>query len=441
MHAMNTKPSANPAAPLSRRQFLNHTAVGGAAWLSFSILPGWGQASPNEKLNLGVIGVSGRGGDNLKGVAHENVVAVCDIDDLKLAAAAKQFPSAQIFSDFRRMIDLKEIDAVVVSTPDHTHAVAAAAALRSGRHVYCEKPLAHTVSEVRLITELAAQKKLATQLGTQIHAERNYRRVVELIQRDAIGPVREVHVWAAADYGGKERPKETPPVPPNVHYDLWLGPVEERPYSPEYLPFAWRNWWVFGGGSLADFGCHFMDLPFWALDLKYPLSVEPLDGPPVHPESTPKWAIVRYEFPARGPRPPVRLTWYHGVKHPEQLTPQQFKDYRSGVLFVGEKGQILSNYFQHQLLPEADFVNFQRPAPFIPDSIGHHKEWIRACKTGSPTTCRFAYSGPLSEAALLGNVAYRAGQKLEWNAAQLKAGHCPAADQYIQHHYRPGWKL
>ena len=440
MNVMHSNSSGNSSSRMNRRLFLQRTTLGSAALLGFSILPSWGKASPNEKLNLGVIGVSGRGGDNLNGVSKENIVAMCDIDDQRLAAATQKFPAAKTFNDFRLMLDMKGIDAVVVSTPDHTHAVASAAALRSGRHVYCEKPLAHTVSEARTITELAAKHKLATQLGTQIHAERNYRRVVELIQRNAIGAVREVHVWAAAEYGGRELPKETPPVPPNIHYDLWLGPVEARPYSPEYLPFAWRNWWVFGGGSLADFGCHFMDLPFWALDLKYPLSVEPLDGPPVHPESTPKWAIVRYEFPARGPLPPVRLTWYHGVKHPE-LTPQQLKDYRSGVLFIGDKGQLLSNYHQHQLLPEADFATFQRPAPFIPNSIGHHAEWIQACKTGSPTTCRFDYSGPLSEAALLGNVAFRTGKKLEWNAGKLKAANCPAADQYIQHHYRKGWKL
>jgi predicted dehydrogenase len=427
---------------LNRRQFLARTAAGGSALCGLSIIPAWGKASPNEKLNLGVIGVAGRGGDNLQGVSGENIVALCDVDEHRLAGAAQRFPAAKTFTDYRRLMDLADLDAIVVSTPDHTHAVATAAALRLGRPVYCEKPLTRTVSEARFITNLARTAKVATQLGTQIHADRNYRRVVELIQGNVIGPVREVHVWAAATYGGRDLPKETPPVPNYIHYDLWLGPVEERPYSPEYLPFSWRNWWAFGGGALADFGCHFMDLPFWALDLKYPTRIEPVDGPPVHPESTPPWLIVRYSFPARGPKPPVQLTWYHGGKHPATLlTPEQYRDYKSGVLFVGEKGSVLSNYHQHALLPEGSFANFTPPKPSIPDSIGHHREWIEACKTGKPTTCHFGYSGPLSETALLGNVAYRVGRPLEWDAEKLKAANCPEADRYIQHRYRAGWTL
>jgi predicted dehydrogenase len=426
---------------LHRRQFLAQALAGGSALLGFHLLPAWGQASPNEKLNLGIVGVAGRGGDNLQGVSTENIVALCDVDDQRLAAAAQRFPAAKTYHDFRRLMERTDLDAVVVSTPDHTHAVAVAAVLKSGRPVYCEKPLTRTVSEARFVTDLARQKKVATQLGTQIHAERNYRRVVELVRANAIGPVREVHVWAAAVYGGRGKPKDSPPIPASLHYDLWLGPVPEVPYSPEYVPFAWRNWWAFGGGSLADFGCHFMDLPFWALDLKYPLTIEPVDGPPVHPDSPPPWLIVRYGFPARGPRPPVDLTWYHGSKYPAQLTKEQLNSYRSGVLFVGEKGQIISNYHQHALLPETQFEGYARPARSIPDSIGHHQEWIQACKTGSPTTCHFGYSGPLTETALLGNVAYRVGRKLEWDAATLKAVNCPEADQFIQHRYRQGWSL
>ncbi|PYK65720.1 MAG: oxidoreductase, partial [Verrucomicrobia bacterium] len=333
------------------------------------------------------------------------------------------------------------IDAVVVGTPDHTHAVAAVAALQSGRHVYCEKPLARTVSETRIITETAREHKRVTQIGTQIHAGSNYRRVVELVQSGAVGPVREVHVWVAATYGGMEAPKETRPAPPNLHYELWLGPVEYRSYSPEYLPFKWRNWWAFGGGALADFGCHYMDLPHWALGLSYPLTVEPVDGPPVHPESTPPWLIVRYEYPARGEQPAVRLTWYHGGKQPALLSPEQAAKWKSGVLFIGAKGMLLADYGRHVLLPERDFEGFKPPTPFLKDSIGHHKEWIEACKTGGPTSCRFDYSGPLTEAALLGNVAYRAGRKLEWDREHLKATDCPEADRYIHHHYRKGWKI
>ncbi|MBI3850858.1 MAG: Gfo/Idh/MocA family oxidoreductase [Verrucomicrobia bacterium] len=432
-------------ARIGRRQFIKHTSLTAAGlWLAggrfFSA-----KGSPNEKLDIGFIGVANRAGDDLNEVAREidsvNVAALCDIDDNFLAKAKAKYPGAKTYNDFRRLLDHKGLDAIVVGTPDHTHAVATVAALRSGRHVYCEKPLTHTVSEARIVAEAARKRKRVTQIGTQIHAGTNYRRVVELIQRDAIGPVNEVHVWVAATYGGMERPKETPPVPPNVHYDLWLGPVAYRPYSPEYLPFKWRNWWAFGGGALADFGCHYMDLPHWALELRHPLTVEVVDGPPVHPESTPPWLIVRYEYPSRGGKPPVKLTWYHGGKKPELLAPDVTAKWNSGVLFIGSKGMLLSDYNRHQLLPEKDFAGFVPPQPFIPNSIGHHKEWVEACKTGGPTTCNFDYSGALTEAALLGNAAYRVGQKLQWDAKTLKATNCPEADQFIQHHYRRGWRI
>ncbi len=426
---------------LTRRRFLRNSALGaGALWLAVPFRS-WGKISPNEKLNLGVIGVAGRGGENLQGVGGENIVALCDVDDQRLAAAAQKFPGATTCNDFRRLIDQKDIDAIVVSTPDHAHAVCAVAALKSGRHLYCEKPLARTVSEARIITETARKEKRVTQIGTQIHAGNNYRRVVELVQSGAIGTVAEVHVWVASSYGGKERPTDTPAVPPHLHWDLWLGPVEPRPFHSEYVPFHWRHWWAFGGGSLADFGCHFMDLPHWALDLRHPQTIEVVDGPPVHAESTPPWLIVRFTHPARGDQPPVKVTWYHGGKHPSLLTEEQFKQWKSGVLFVGSKGQLLANYSAHELLPEKDFADFKRPAPFIKNSIGHHQEWITAIKNGGKTTCPFDYSGPLTETALLGNVAYRVGKKLDWDAKKMRATNCPEADQFIQHRYRKGWRI
>jgi len=428
------------ALPLNRRQFISQTAIATGAWL-VSVQAQARKLSPNDKLNIGMIGVANRAGADLQEVSTENIVALCDIDDNYLAAAKEKYTSAKTYNDFRRLLDQKDIDAVVIGTPDHTHAVAAVAALQSGRHVYCEKPLARTVSETRIIAETARKHKRVTQIGTQIHAGSNYRRVVELVQSEVIGPVTEVHVWVAATYGGMDLPKETRPVPPNLHYDLWLGPVEYRPYSPEYLPVKWRNWWAFGGGALADFGCHYMDLPHWALDLSRPLVVEPLDGPPVHAESTPPWLIVRYEYPPRGPKPAVRLTWYHGGKQPPLLSAEQAAKWKSGVLFLGKKATLLADYGRHVLLPEKDFEGFKPPAPFIKDSIGHHAEWIAACKTGGPTTCHFDYSGPLTEAALLGNVAYRAGRKLEWDWKRLRAANCPEADRYTQHHYRKGWKI
>jgi predicted dehydrogenase len=291
--------------------------------------------------------------------------------------------------------------------------------------------------------ETTRKMNRVTQIGTQIHAGGNYRRVVELVQSGAVGPVAEVHVWVDASYGGKDLPRGTPPVPAELHYDLWLGPVPERPYSPEYVPFAWRNWWAFGGGALADFGCHYLDLPHWALGLRTALTAEVVDGPPVHAESTPPWLIVQYTYPARGEHPPVTLTWYHGGKKPGAgvLAPELATHWGSGVLFIGKKGQLLADYGRHQLLPERDFQGFVRPTPFIPDSIGHHAEWIKACKTGEPTTCNFDYSGALTETALLGNVAYRAGCKIDWDSAKLRARNCPGADQFIQHQYRAGWTI
>lgn len=433
---------------LSRRQFLTRTSTAAAGlWLAApQFLRAQGSLSANDKLNIGVIGVNGQGSysiGQLKDIS--NIVALCDVDDNRMAPVAQKFPAAKTYRDFRRLVDQKDIDAIVVATPDHTHAVAAVAALKSGRHLYCEKPLARTVSETRIITETARQTKRVTQIGTQIHAEKNYRRVVELIRSGAIGEVTEVHVWVGSSYGGKERFKQFPPVPKHLDWDLWLGPIKEQPYHPDWTHFNWRHWWHFGGGSLADFGCHFMDLPFWALDLHHPTTIE-AEGPPVHPESTPTSLIVRYQFPARmkeGTKSsPLKLTWYHGGKYPTELiTPEQHKKWGSGVLFVGSKGQLISDYGRHVLLPEKDFEGFVKPKPFIQDSIGHHREWIEAIKTGGTTTCRFDYSGPLTETALLGNVAFRVGKKLEWDFEKLKATNCPEADEFLQHHYRRGWKI
>ena len=429
---------------MNRRRFLAQTTLGATGlWLASA---GWArarQASPNEKLNLGMVGVAHQAAYDLANVSSENIVALCDVDETFLRAAAQQHPGAKTYHDFRRLLDQKGIDAVVVATPDHTHAVAAVAALKSGRHVYCEKPLTRTISECRRVMEAALQAKRVTQIGTQIHAGTNYRRVVELVQREAVGAVGEVHVWVNATYGGKDRPTETPPVPAGLHYDLWLGPASYRPYSPEYLPASWRNWWAFGGGALADFGCHYMDLPHWALGLQTPLSAEILAGPPVHPESVPPWLVVHYEYPARGSQPPVKLTWYHGGKQPPPavLPLELASKWKSGVLFVGSKGMLLADYGRRLLLPEKDFAGFVPPAAFIPDSIGHHAEWIRACKTGGTTTCHFDYSGALTETVLLGNVAYRAGRKSEWDSKSLRARNCPEATEFIEHHYREGWEI
>jgi hypothetical protein len=290
------------------------------------------------------------------------------------------------------------------------------------------------------MAEIARKKKLCTQIGTQIHAGTNYRRVVELVQSGAIGQVGEVHVWHPSNYSGGDRPKDTPPVPPTLDWDLWLGPAAFRPYHPCYVPSLWRGWWDFGNGGLGDFFCHYVDVVFWALKLRYPTTVE-AEGPPMHPESCPLWIIVRYAFPARENLPPVKFTWYGGDKRPALLAEANLPKWDAGVLFVGEKGLLMADYNQWKLFSEEKFAKFTAPAQTIPDSIGHHKEWLVGCKTGSPTTCNFGYSGPLTEAALLGTVAYRSGERLNWDASRLEAVNSTKAKQYIRREYRKGWTL
>lgn len=424
----------------TRRQFLARTAMAGAGTLLATSASAARTYQANERLRIGIIGAANRAQANIDGVAGEDIVALCDVDETYLAAAAKRFPRAATYADFRRLLDREKLDAVVISTTDHTHAPAAAGALRRGLHVYCEKPLTHTVDEARVLEGLARGHGAATQMGTQIHAESNYRRVVELVRADAIGPVREVHVWVGGGDSGGERPTDTPPVPITMNWDLWLGPAPVRPYSPVYAPHQWRGWWDFGSGTLGDMACHHMDLPYWALRLAQPLTVE-AEGPPVHPESCPTWLIVRYEYPRREELPPVKLTWYNGGRRPPQFAEGLLPTWGNGTLFVGEKGMLLADYGRHVLLPEDRYRDFTAPQPTIPESIGHYAEWIRACKTGSPTTCGFGYSGVLTEAVLLGNVAYRTGQKLAWDPRDLRARGCPEADRYLRHAYRAGWEL
>jgi len=277
-------------------------------------------------------------------------------------------------------------------------------------------------------------------MGTQIHAGDNYRRVVELVQSGAIGQVKECHVWCEKSLANSERPTETPPIPRYLHWDLWLGPAPARPYHPEYLPKTWRHWWDFGEGILGDMACHYVDLAFWALKLRYPLTIE-AEGPPVHPETTPAWLIVRYEFPARLDLPPLQLTWYDGGKRPALVEQGKTPNWRNGVLFVGEKGMLIADYDRRKLLPEDQFAGFVPPAPSIPKSGGHHLEWLQACKTGSPTTCNFGYASALTETVLLGVVAYRTGHKLDWDSASLKARNSRQAMNYLHTEYRKGWKL
>lgn len=440
----------------SRRQFLCTTAAATAAATAWPS-PAQESQSPNEKLRIAVVGTGGRGGGNLKNVSSQEIVALCDVNQVNLGRASEQYPAAQTDSDFRRVFDRAgEFDAVVVSTCEHTHAFATLPALQLGKHVYCEKPLTHNVYEARVIREAAMKAGVATQMGTQIHAGDNYRRVVELVQSGAIGPVRECHVWVGRAWGRQskadaerhkdivhveERPTTADPVPENLDWDLWIGPAPFRPFNNVYFPGPkWYRWWDFGNGTMSDLGSHWIDLPFWALNLQAPLTVE-ASGPAPHAEIAPASMQVKYEYAARDDMPAVAVHWYQGVNKPEIWTNGGIPQWGSGVLFVGDDGMLLSDYGKHVLLPEEKFKDFKRPEPWIAPSLGHHAEWIHAARTGAPTTCNFEYAGWLTEANHLGNVAYRAGTKLEWDAEAMKATNTSEADPYLRREYREGWSL
>ncbi|TVQ01283.1 MAG: gfo/Idh/MocA family oxidoreductase [Planctomycetaceae bacterium] len=434
-----------------RRNFLTRSlaiSASAAAWGGFHINPAPAIASdsPNEKLNLAAVGATGRAGANIAGCKSQNIVAIADVDANLLDKAGADYPSSKRYRDFRVMLEQESdrIDGVLVGTPDHTHAPAAAMAMRMKKHVYCEKPLTHTVHECRVLSDLAKANSLVTQMGNQIHAGANYRRVVELIRAGAIGPVEETHVWVPTEYSGGKFTSGSP-VPAGLDWDLWLGPTVERPYSEGAHPFHWRRFWDFGTGALGDFGCHYMDLVHWALDLRAPTTIS-ARGPEVDPVSPPSWVIVDYDYPARGDQPPVRMTWYDGGKRPEALLGLKDAegkplDWRSGQLFIGRDGMLISDYGRHLLLPADKYADFQRPEPTIPDSIGHHAEWIEAVRTGGPTTCNFDYAGALTEAVLLGVVAYRSGEKVHWDADNLRVTNSPAAQALLHKEYRKGWSL
>ena len=430
---------------LSRRDFFRAAALAGTAVSTSTLLRGPQlradvTRSPNERLNLAVIGVAARGAANLSGVSSENIVALCDIDAARLGKAAEEYPKAQTTDDFRRLFDIKNLDGMVVSTPDHMHAIPVARALRQGLAVYCEKPLTHSVYEARVISRLTEEKKAVTQMGNQIHNHpaANYRRVVEMIKAGMIGPVRRVHVWQGGSAKPGQRVGEAE-VPTGINYDMWLGPAPYRPFHLSHFHFNWRYWWDFGGGQLGDFCCHFLDLPYWALDLEYPTAVA-ATGEKAHDGDNlcPGRMRVEYEYPARGDLPPVHITWYHGGWKPKGA---EVYGKGSAVLFEGTDGRLLADYTTRKLFMQAG-KDAHPVKPSIPDSIGHHREWIEAVKTGGPTTCNFQYGAKLTEAGLLGNVSYRAGQRrLEWDAAQMRATNVPEADEFLRREYRKGWTL
>ena len=450
----------------------------GALFLSSGVLTR-GQ-SPNEKLNVAIIGIGGQGARHVRILGEMtddvNIVALCDVDDVTAGDAYANNPSAKKFYDFREMFDEMErsIDAVCINTPDHTHYHPTMQAIRAGKHVYLEKPAARTVQECRNITVAAAEMGVATQLGCQRHAFPNMHRVVELIRSGAIGDVTEAYSWIGGSRGMPEMPTTSIAPPDTLKWDLWLGPCPkdwrysvsrnvnpDRPPVGTHAPYWWRFWWDFGTGETGNWACHILDIPFWALDLKYPVRVS-ASGPEIDPERSPRGMEVIYDFPARGALPPVKLYWSHTTTPsfekygiPRNITNragQAVNAHNQGTMFVGTKGMLLTGFDRHILLPVEQFADFEYPPQTIPTSPlfssgslweyrVFHREWIEACRGGAPASCDFSYSGPLSETASLGNEAYRAGHKtFDWDAENLIAINSPEVQAFIKPPFRSGWE-
>lgn len=424
---------------LSRRDVLKASASFGAG-LYLGTTAVRAAESPNEKLDIACIGVGGRGSANVGGVKSQNIVAMCDVDATRAGKAFANTKAAK-FTDYRRMFDKMEnqLDAVVISTPDHTHFHPAMIAIRSGKHVYCEKPLAHNVWEVRQLTVGAREAGVATQLGAQRHAMPNMARVVESIQAGTIGEVTEVHSWISSKRGMPSKPTEFPSVPSDLDWDLWLGPAHDRKYSRAYCPYNWRFWWDFGTGETGNWGCHILDIPYWALGLKYPTRVE-ASGPEVDDERTPTQMATKFEFPATGGRSAVTLYWYQQTGGPTEVIKKYNIDKPGNTIFIGTKGILATDFSKHNYYPLDGSAEFTPPSPSIPKSPGFHQEWINACRGGEPATCNFDYSGPMAETVLLGNVAYRAGG-FQWDAENLKCEGNDQAQELIREEYRAGWEI
>jgi len=442
---------------ITRRTFLGATAAAAA----FTIVPravlgGPRNIPPSEKMNVAGIGVGGMGAGNLRNLESENIVALCDVDFAYAANTFKRYPGAKTYKDFREMIDKqKDIDGVLVATPDHTHAVISMAAMKAGKHVYCQKPLTHDVYEARMLVQAAKENKVATQMGIQGHSGEGARLVCEWVAAGLVGDVREVDAWCSLSYypwghAGwsskySERPKDTPPVPETLDWDLWIGPASVRPYHPAYHPAVWRCWWDFGCGMMGDRGAHTFDPVVWALKLGAPTSVEATscgNTKEVHPLS----AIVTFRFPARGDLPPVKLTWYEGTRppRPEDLEQDRKMPDEGGALIKGSKGTIMFGVYGNspRIIPESKMKEVKLPEKTLPRVNGsHEQDWVRACKSGQPAGADFAYSGPLTETCLLGNAAKRIDGRIEWDAANLRVTNSPEANRLVRTEYRKGWSL
>jgi predicted dehydrogenase len=470
-----------PPTEVSRRKFMGTAAA--AAGLS--IVPrhvlGKGFQAPSDTVNVAVVGYAhGMGTANLTNAARAgaNIVALCDCDTSDAAKAVmarnqitEKYGKAAQYQDFRKMLEQqKDIDGVIVATPDHNHAVIAMASMQLGKHVYVQKPLTRTVSEARALTEAARKYKVVTQMGNQGHSEEGLRLMQEWVAAGAIGPIREVHCWTNRPVWpqGLARPTETPAVPAGLDWDLWIGPAPMRPYSPEYHPFSWRAWWDFGAGALGDMGCHVMDASFAVLKLGYPTSVVGTHAVNVvrvegaapgwqgsrrqkYDDSFPPSGVIHLTFPERGDMPPVKLHWYDGgilPELPDDLEPGR-KLPESGTIFVGDKGKMWCETYSEspRLIPESAMQAFtNRPPktlPRVPEGRnGHERNWLDAIKSHGQAVSHFDYAGPFTEAVLLGNLALRfPGQRLLWDGQNMKVTNLEEANQYVQHHYREGWSL
>ena len=442
---------------VSRRNFLGTTA----AMAAFSIVPrhvlgGPDHVPPSAKLNIAGIGIGGKGASDLRDASDENIVALCDVDPGYAARTIKLYPKAKVYADFRELLEKqKDIDAVMIATPDHTHAVIAMAALQAGKHVFCQKPLCHDIFEARALATAARESKLITQMGIQGHSGDGARLVYEWIADGAIGEVREVDAWCSLSYypwghapwSAKQgtRPKETPPVPSTLNWDLWLGPAPARAYHPVYHPMTWRAWWAFGNGMMGDRGAHTLDPVVWSLKLGQPTSIEATScgmSAEVHPLS----AVITFQFPAREKLPPVKLTWYEGTRAPR---PDDLEDGRmmgdaeGGVIIKGNKGKLMYGVYgdSPRLFPETAMQAYKRPPKTLPRIKNHTQNWIQACKSGTQASAPFEYSAPLTEICLLGNIATRVDARIEWDAANMKVTNVPEANKYVRTEYRQGWSL
>lgn len=439
---------------VSRRTFLKTASLASTAALAFPhVLRSQGGKSPSSRLNVACIGVGGRGGAAVRAMKGENIVALCDVDDARAASTFKQFPDVPRFRDYRTLFDKlgNSLDAVTISTPDHMHFPIAMMAMALGKHVFVEKPMAHTVAETRILARVAREKKLATQMGNQGHAAEGMRLLKEWYQAGVLGEVLELHSWTnrpiwPQGVKGFDHSKLLPVTPPTLDWDLWLGVAPSRAFDPGYLPFNWRGFWDFGTGALGDMGCHMMDGGFWAFDLPAPASVEAVSANQTA-ISAPTASAVTYQFPARGTRPPLKWVWYDGNLEPA-FPPDLEMDRTlpdNSTLIIGTKATVLAqaNYFTVRIIPETKMQALASALPpkTIPRIPGgdHFAEWLNACKGGPPAGANFDYSARLTEMVLLSNVAIRARRRIEWDSAAMKVTNVPVANEYVTKQYRPGF--